>query len=206
MSSQVGSARCGWIDSLDTSRKGYSHSLGGQDKREPSPEMRKGPWWAAGTRIQTAAFEELVGDICLVQLLLHPALGHCFQEGMSQALGKRRQICTVSKGCPTTTQSMGRKGKMSISREEPPNLTTHLLRHFCHHGNQLAITHPIRACFTQTSVEPGVPKTDKYRALGTGFILPPFSHTPSGEEQHTSLPDCTLWHVTQLRKPARDQL
>lgn len=30
-------------------------------------EMRKGPWWAGGTRIQTSAFEELTENICLAQ-------------------------------------------------------------------------------------------------------------------------------------------
>lgn len=69
---------------------------------------------------------------------------------------------------------------MNISREEPPNSATHLLRRLCRHGDQLASFHPIRVCFTQTSIEPGVPMTGKHRALGTGSRLPPFPHTPSG--------------------------
>lgn len=69
---------------------------------------------------------------------------------------------------------------MNISREERPNSATHLLRRLCHHGDQLASFHPIGTCFTQTSIEPGVPKTDKHGALGTGSVLPSFSHTPGG--------------------------
>lgn len=67
---------------------------------------------------------------------------------------------------------------MNISREERPNSATPLLSRLCHHGDQLASFHPIGTCFTQTSIEPGVPKTDKHRALGTGSVLPSFSHTP----------------------------
>lgn len=64
----------------------------------------------------------------------------------------------------------GEAGKMNTSREEPPNSATHLLRRLCHHGDQLASFHPIGACFTQTTIEPG--------ASGTGSVLPSFSHTP----------------------------
>lgn len=49
---------------------------------------------------------------------------------------------------------------------------------------QLASFHPVGACFTQTSIEPGLPKTDKHKALGTGSVLPS-SHTPSGGGGHT---------------------
>lgn len=76
---------------------------------------------------------------------------------------------------------------MNISREEPPNSATHLLRRLCHHGDQLASFHPIRACFTQTSIEPGVPKTEKHGALGTGSVLPSFSHTPGGGGAHLAM-------------------
>lgn len=94
--------------------------------------------------------------------------------------------------CPQRkAQSLRRKENLSISREEAPNSATHLLRHLCHHGDQLAIAYPIRACFTQTSVEPGVLKTDKCRTLGTGFILPLFSHIPVGRSS-TGFPETAV--------------
>lgn len=78
-------------------------------------------------------------------------------------------------------------------------MATHLLRCLCHHGDWLAIFHPIRAGFTQTSVEPGVPKTDKHRALGTGSFLSPFSHTPAdGGQAHLVHLNCILGNVTQI--------
>ena len=79
---------------------------------------------------------------------------------------------------------------MSISREEPLNSypSAKALMRLCHHGDQLAIFHPIRARFTQTSVESGVPKTDKYKALGTGSAPSPFCHTPAGGRTLHSIP------------------
>lgn len=57
----------------------------------------------------------------------------------------------------------------------------------------MAIFHPIRTGLTQTSVEPGVPKTDKRRALGTGSSLSPFSHTPAdGGQAHPAQPSPKL--------------
>lgn len=131
-----------------------------------------------------------------VLLLLRDTLGcssctplplPCFQEGLSEAWRREGKLC-----CPQRkAQSLGRKEKLSITREDAPNSATHLLRHLCHHGDQLAIAYPIRACFTQTSVEPGVLKADKCRTLGTGFILPPFSHTPMGRSS-TGFPETVL--------------
>lgn len=68
MSSEAGSARCGWTEGMDRGRRGcdpfwvvMTASLA------HAAEMRKGPWWAGGTRIQTSAFEELTENICLAQ-------------------------------------------------------------------------------------------------------------------------------------------
>lgn len=177
-SSEAGSARCGWLERMDRGRRGCSHFLGGQDSLSLAhpAKMRKGPWWAEGTRIQTPAFEELAGNMCPAQTALQPAPRPLIPGRSESGLGKRRQVCAVPRESPQPTVE---ERKMSISREEPPNSATHLLRRFCRHGDQLAIFHPIGACFTQTSVEPGVPKTDKCRAVGTGSKLPPFSHTAS---------------------------
>lgn len=139
---------------------------------------------AAETSVQTVAFEEPAGTFILHTPSSALLLGHRFQEGMSEAWKRKgRSVLSPEEG----PSPWGGKESLSISREEPPNSATHLLRHLCHHGDQLAIAHPIRACFTQTSVEPGVLKTDKCRTLGTGFLLPPFSHTSVVGAVHISL-------------------
>lgn len=81
---------------------------------------------------------------------------------------------------------------MSSSREQPPD-SYPSAEALCRHGDELAIFHPIRTGLTQTSVEPGVPKTDKRRALGTGSSLSPFSHTPAdGGQAHPAQPSPKL--------------
>lgn len=69
MSSEAGPARCGWMEGVHRGERGCGHFLGGQDSPSlvHSAKIKKGPWWAGGTRTQTAAFEELAGNICLVQ-------------------------------------------------------------------------------------------------------------------------------------------
>lgn len=143
----------------------------------------------AETRIQTAAFEELLRTFFLRTQLLHPSSSTLISGKNESGLEKRRQICAVPKGRP---ESIGKKGKLSISREEPPNSATHLLRHFCHHGDQLAITHPIRACFTQTNVEPGFLRETSV-GLSEQDLSCPLSPTHPVVRSNTSFPQTVLW-------------
>ena len=163
-----------------TEGEGCAYFLGGQDSLSPPhpAKLRKG-LWAGRTRTQMAAFKELARTISLAQPLnapLQPASRPLLPGRSESGLGKRRQICTVPRESP---QPAGRKGR-GASQGKSLRTATHLLRRLCHHGDQLAIFHPIRAGFTQTSVEPGVPEIDKCRALGTGSAVSPFSHTAGG--------------------------
>lgn len=82
-------------------------------------KLRKGLWCAGGTRTQTTAFEELLRNICLAQPPTPQPAPQPLLPGRSESsLGKRRQICAVPGGEPP---AHGEEGKMSISREEPPN-------------------------------------------------------------------------------------
>lgn len=152
------------MEGIGRKRRGCSHFLGGQDSlglAHPA-KLRKIPWWAGPPEFRLLLLRNLLGTFVLhprtptpsphPQLAPRPLIPGRSESG----LGKRRQICAVPREHPQPT---GGKGKMSISRGELPNSASHLLRHLHHHGDQLATLYPIRACLTQTSVEPGVPKT-----------------------------------------------
>lgn len=71
--------------------KGCCHFQGGRDSLSLAHpvKLRKGLWWAGGSRTQTAAFEELARIICLAQPpCCSLLLDHCFQEAVSQAWGR----------------------------------------------------------------------------------------------------------------------
>ena len=89
--------------------KGCRHFQGGRDSLSLAHpvKLRKGLWWAGGTRTQTAAFEELARNICLAQPpWLQPAPRPLLPGSSEPGLGKRRQVCAVPRENPQPT---GRK-------------------------------------------------------------------------------------------------
>lgn len=119
MSSEAGPARCGWMEGVDRAGRACGHFLGGQNSLSlaHSSKMRKGPWWAGGTRTQAAALKEFAGNMSYTNPPVASAPRPLTPGKTESGLGKRRQICAIPRESPQPT---GRKGKMSSSREQPP--------------------------------------------------------------------------------------